>query len=137
MRSSSSSGYSCPTAIRSSLCSTPGSRPRPRDLVVRRVPVAFNASFVPQQSCTTRWKAWASSTLCTPRCSAPSTWKSQAGQGRRHFAWVGNQGVDAAKFKEVYNSFTVNNQARRRAAQLQGEYGVERAFHGRGRPLLH
>ena len=37
---------------------------------------------------------------------------------------MGKQGVDVAKFKEVYNSFTVNNQARR-AAQLQGEYGVE------------
>jgi thiol:disulfide interchange protein DsbA len=40
------------------------------------------------------------------------------------FDWVGKQGVDLAKFKEVYNSFTVANQARK-AAQLQNEYDVE------------
>ncbi|MPN45091.1 Thiol:disulfide interchange protein DsbA [bioreactor metagenome] len=32
--------------------------------------------------------------------------------------------MDLAKFKEVYNSFTVANQARK-AAQLQNEYDVE------------
>ncbi|MNL82859.1 Thiol:disulfide interchange protein DsbA precursor [compost metagenome] len=34
------------------------------------------------------------------------------------------QGVDVAKFKEIYNSFTVSNQVRR-ASQLQDAYGVE------------
>lgn len=29
------------------------------------------------------------------------------------FDWIGKQGVDLAKFKEVYNSFTVANQARK------------------------
>ena len=37
---------------------------------------------------------------------------------------MGNQGVDVAKFKEIYNSFNVANQARR-ATQLQTDYGVE------------
>jgi thiol:disulfide interchange protein DsbA len=55
-----------------------------------------------------------------------------ASQGERNrlakdediFAWVGKQGVDVAKFKEVYNSFTVSNQVRK-ATQLQQEYEVE------------
>ena len=40
------------------------------------------------------------------------------------FAWIAKQGVDAAKFKEIYTSFTVSNQVRR-ASQLQDAYGVE------------
>ena len=39
-------------------------------------------------------------------------------------AWVTQQGVDVAKFKEVYGSFSVANQVRR-ASQLQDSYGVE------------
>jgi len=38
--------------------------------------------------------------------------------------FVAKQGVDAAKFKEVYGSFSVANQVRR-ASQLQDSYGVE------------
>jgi thiol:disulfide interchange protein DsbA len=41
------------------------------------------------------------------------------------FAWIGKQpGMDLAKFKEMYASFTVSNQVRK-AAQLQDAYGVE------------
>ncbi len=54
------------------------------------------------------------------------------------FAWAAEQpGVDVAKFKEIYNSFTVDNQVRH-ATQLQASLRRGRcAFHGRGRPLLH
>ena len=40
------------------------------------------------------------------------------------FDWMGKQGVDLAKFKQQYNSFTVSNQVRK-ATQLQDAYGVE------------
>ena len=40
------------------------------------------------------------------------------------FDWMGKQGVDVAKFKEMYNSFTVSNQVRK-ATQIQDAYGVE------------
>ncbi|KAB2893041.1 MAG: thiol:disulfide interchange protein DsbA/DsbL, partial [Burkholderiaceae bacterium] len=40
------------------------------------------------------------------------------------FDWMGKQGVDVAKFKEMYSSFTVSNQVRK-ATQLQEAYGVE------------
>ncbi len=38
-------------------------------------------------------------------------------------AWMEKQGVDKAKFAELYNSFGVSNKARR-AAQLQDAYKV-------------
>jgi thiol:disulfide interchange protein DsbA len=94
-------------------------------VVVRRVPVAFNASFVPQQKLYYALEAWASSTQCTPRCSAPSTWSAKLAKDDAIFDWVGKQGVDLAKFKEVYNSFTVANQARRpRSCKAYGVEGV-------------
>jgi thiol:disulfide interchange protein DsbA len=40
------------------------------------------------------------------------------------FDWIAKQGVDLAKFKEMYNSFTVANQVRK-AKQLQDAYQVE------------
>jgi thiol:disulfide interchange protein DsbA len=39
-------------------------------------------------------------------------------------AWVGKQGLDAAQFKEFYNSFSVSSKARR-ATQLQDAYKVQ------------
>ena len=39
-------------------------------------------------------------------------------------AWAGKQGLDTAKFKELYNSFSVSSKARR-AAQLQDAYKVQ------------
>ena len=97
----------------------------PKDLVVRRVPVAFNASFVPQQKLYYALEGMGKLDAVHAKAfRAIHVEKLKLAKDDDIFAWVGNQGVDVAKFKEVYNSFTVNNQARR-AAQLQGEYGVE------------
>ena len=97
----------------------------PKDLVVRRVPVAFNASFVPQQKLYYALEGMGKLDAVHAKVfRAIHVEKLKLAKDDDIFAWVGNQGVDVAKFKEVYNSFTVNNQARR-AAQLQGEYGVE------------
>mgnify|MGYP000856795337 CR=1 FL=1 len=97
----------------------------PKDLSVRRVPVAFNASFVPQQKLYYALEGMGKLDAVHAKVfRAIHVEKLKLAKDDDIFAWVGNQGVDVAKFKEVYNSFTVNNQARR-AAQLQGEYGVE------------
>jgi len=40
------------------------------------------------------------------------------------FAWMDKNGVNLAKFKEAYNSFSVAGQVRK-ATQLQESYGVE------------
>ena len=98
---------------------------QPADVVVRRVPVAFNASFVPQQKL---YYALEGMNLL-PQLHARVFRTIHVDRNLLKtddaiFDWVGKQGVDLAKFKEVYNSFTVANQARK-AAQLQNEYDVE------------
>ena len=81
----------------------------PKDLHIRRVPVAFNASFVPQQKL---------------YYALEGMGKLPLNKDELIFDWIGKQGVDVAKFKEVYNSFTVSNQVRK-ASQLQDGYQVE------------
>ena len=98
---------------------------QPADVVVRQVPVAFNASFVPQQKL---YYALEGMNLL-PQLHAKVFRTIHVDRNLLKtddaiFDWVGKQGVDLAKFKEVYNSFTVANQARK-AAQLQNEYDVE------------
>ena len=97
----------------------------PANVVVRRVPVAFNASFVPQQKL-----FYALQTL--PNFDAMHVKVFHAIHVERNklandeaiFDWVAKQGVDVAKFKEAYNSFNVASQVRK-AAALQQAYDVE------------
>lgn len=96
-----------------------------KDLVVRRVPVAFNASFLSQQKLYYALEGMGKLDAVHAKVfRAIHVEKLKLTKDEDIFAWVGTQGVDVAKFKEVYNSFNVANQARR-AAQLQADYGVE------------
>lgn len=98
---------------------------QPADVVVRRVPVAFNASFVPQQKLYFALEGMnLLPQLHTKVFRTIHVERNLLKTDDAIFDWVGKQGVDLAKFKEVYNSFTVANQSRK-AAQLQNEYEVE------------
>ena len=98
---------------------------QPADVVVQRVPVAFNASFVPQQKLYFTLEGM----NLLPQLHAKvfrtiHVERNMLKTDDAIFEWVGKQGVDVAKFKGVYNSFTVNNQLRK-ASQVQNEYDVE------------
>ena len=98
---------------------------QPADVVVRRVPVAFNASFLPQQKLYFTLEGMnLLPQLHAKVFRAIHAERNGLKNDEAIFEWIGKQGVDVAKFKEVYNSFTVANQARK-AAQLQNEYDVE------------
>ena len=97
----------------------------PKDLSIRRVPVAFNASFLPQQKLYFTLEGMnLLPQLHAKVFRAIHVERNGLKNDDAIFEWIGKQGVDVAKFKEVYNSFTVANQARK-AAQLQNEYDVE------------
>ncbi|MDD2178725.1 thiol:disulfide interchange protein DsbA/DsbL [Acidovorax sp. D2M1] len=97
----------------------------PKDLSIRRVPVAFNASFVPQQKLYYTLEGMGKlDALHAKVFRAVHVEKAKLAKDDEILAWVTQQGVDAAKFKEVYSSFGVANQVRR-ASQLQDSYGVE------------
>ena len=117
--------YSCPHCNAFEPQFEAWAKSQPADVVVRRVPVAFNASFVPQQKL---YYALEGMNLL-PQLHVKvfrtiHVDRNLLKNDDAIFDWVGKQGVDLAKFKEVYNSFTVANQARK-AAQLQNEYDVE------------
>ena len=97
----------------------------PKDLSIRRVPVAFNASFVPQQKLFYTLEGMGKlDALHAKVFRAIHVERAKLAKDDEILAWVTQQGVDAAKFKEIYSSFSVANQVRR-ASQLQDAYGVE------------
>ena len=96
-----------------------------KDLSIRRVPVAFNASFVPQQKLYYTLEGMGKlDEMHTKVFRAIHVDKLKLAKDDEILAWAAKQGLDAAKFKEIYGSFTVSNQVRR-ASQLQDAYGVE------------
>ncbi|MEG1456004.1 MAG: thiol:disulfide interchange protein DsbA/DsbL [Comamonas sp.] len=97
----------------------------PADVVVNRVPVAFNASFVPQQKLYYTLEGMnLLGTLHAKAFHAIHVERNRLATDDAIFEWAGKQGVDVPKFKEMYNSFTVSNQVRK-ATQLQQAYDVE------------
>ncbi len=97
----------------------------PKDLSIRRIPVAFNPSFVPQQKLYFTLEGMGKlDALHAKVFRAIHVEKAKLAKDDEIMAWIATQGVDVAKFKEIYSSFTVSNQVRR-ASQLQDAYGVE------------
>ncbi|WP_027996348.1 thiol:disulfide interchange protein DsbA/DsbL [Simplicispira psychrophila] len=98
----------------------------PKNASVHRVPVAFNASFAPQQKLYYTLEGMGKVDELHARVfRAIHVERQNLSKEEAIFAWMAKQpGVDMAKFKETYNSFTVSNQVRR-ATQLQQDYSVE------------
>ena len=90
------------------------------------VPVAFSASFVPQQKLFYALQGMGKVAEIHPRVfRAIHVEKINLSKEDAIMAWMAKQpGIDMAKFKEMYASFNVASQAQR-AAQLQEAYGVE------------
>jgi thiol:disulfide interchange protein DsbA len=95
-----------------------------KGVVARRVPVAFNASFVPQQKLFYALQGMGKVAEIHPRVfRAIHVEKINLSKEDAIMAWMAKQpGIDMAKFKEMYASFNVASQAQR-AAQLQEAYG--------------
>ena len=97
----------------------------PKDVVVRRVPVAFQDSFVPQQRLFYALEAMGLlETLHKKVFAAIHAEKQNLAKADAIADWVAKQGVDKAKFLEQFNSFSVSTKATR-GTQLQNAYRVE------------
>jgi thiol:disulfide interchange protein DsbA len=97
----------------------------PKDVSFRRVPVAFNDSFAPQQRLYFTLEAMGLvDTLHAKVFAAIHAEKINLTRGEQIADWIGKQGVDKAKFMEQFNSFTVVSKVSR-ATQLQNAYKVE------------
>ena len=96
----------------------------PKDLAIKRVPVAFDDSFVPQQRLYYTLEALNKvEELHSKVFAAIHQEKRVLKTEDTIAAWIEKQGVDKAKFLELYNSFSVSTKARK-ASQMQEYYKV-------------
>jgi protein dithiol oxidoreductase (disulfide-forming) len=96
-----------------------------KDIVVRRVPVAFRDEFVPQQRLYYSLEALGKvEELHTKVFYAIHVEKQNLSTLPAISAWVEKHGVDKAKFDALYNSFSVSTKARK-ATQLQDQFKVD------------
>lgn len=98
---------------------------KPANVVVRRVPVRFNAAFEPLQKLYFALEAMGKvEELHDKVFKAIHEERQRLNDFDAIAAWVAKQGVDKVKFTEVFNSFGVVGKAKR-ATQLQDAYQVE------------
>jgi protein dithiol oxidoreductase (disulfide-forming) len=101
------------------------SRKLPPDVILKRVPVAFRDDFVPQQRLYYTLEAMGKlGELHTKVFRAIHEERQPINREELILDWVAKQGLDKAKFKELYNSFSVSSKARR-ATQLQDAFKVQ------------
>lgn len=97
----------------------------PKDVVVRRVPVAFREDFVPQQRLFYTLEAMNLLDKMHIRVfTAIHGEKQMLNSEASVLAWAEKQGIDKAKFAETYKSFGVAAKAKR-AVQLQNDFKIE------------
>jgi thiol:disulfide interchange protein DsbA len=97
----------------------------PPDVSLRRVPVAFRDDFVPQQRLFYTLEAMGKlDELHRKVFNTIHVDRQAVDRDASILAWAEKQGLDKAKFQELYQSFSVSSKARR-AVQLQDAYKVQ------------
>ena len=97
----------------------------PKDVVVKRVPVAFREDFGPQQRLYFALEAMGLvEKLHAKVFYAIHVERQRIDSPAAIIEWVGKQGVDKAKFTDQFNSFSTAGKLKR-ALQLQDAYKVE------------
>jgi thiol:disulfide interchange protein DsbA len=97
----------------------------PKDVAFKRVPVAFNDTFVPQQKLFFTLESMGLlDKLHAKVFAAIHVEKLNLSKAEAIVEWVGKNGVDQPKFVKEYNSFGVVTKAQK-GSQLQNAYKVE------------
>jgi thiol:disulfide interchange protein DsbA len=97
----------------------------PKDVSVRRVPVSFRPDFEPQQRLYYVLEAMVKVEELHKKVFAAIHVEKQAlNTPELVAAWAEKQGINKAKFVEMYNSFSITTKARK-ATQLQDLYKVD------------
>lgn len=97
----------------------------PKDVVIKRVPIAFRADFAPQQKLFFAIEAMGLvDQLHRKVFTAIHAEKQQLANDSAIAAWVAKQGVDTAKFQAAYAGFSTDAKVKR-AVLLQDAYKIE------------
>lgn len=117
--------YSCPHCNAFEPKLVAWSKRLPPDVVLRRVPVAFRDDFVPQQRLFYTLEAMGKlDELHQKVFDAVHKQRQPTDREDSILKFAEANGLDRAKFQELYNSFAISAKARR-ATQLQNAYQVE------------
>jgi len=117
--------YNCPHCNAFEPILSDWAKKLPKDVAFRRVPVAFNAGFAPQQRLYYSLEAMGLLEKVHPKVfAAIHVEKLNLVKGEAITEWIGKNGVDTEKFLAQYNSFGVVTKAQR-ATQLQNAFKVE------------
>mgnify|MGYP002133419409 CR=1 FL=1 len=118
-------GYFCPHCNTFEPTLNAWAKTAPKDIVLHRVPVNFNAKTVPMQKLYYTLEGMGKlEPLHAQAFRYIHVERKPLREDEQVFAWAKGQGLDLPKFKEMYNSFGVANQIRK-ATQLQQAYDVE------------
>jgi thiol:disulfide interchange protein DsbA len=117
--------YSCPHCNQFEPAFEQWAKNAAKDVVVRRVPVAFRDDFVPQQRLYFTLEAMNLVEKMHIRVfTAIHGEKQMLNSDAAVLAWAEKQGIDKAKFEQAYKSFGVATKAKR-AVQLQNDFKIE------------
>lgn len=117
--------YSCPHCNVFEPTFDAWAKAAPKDVVVKRVPVAFRDDFVPQQRLFYALEALGRlDDMHRKVFAAVHVERQPLNKDDAIIAWAEKQGLDKAKFTEAYRSFGVGSKLKR-AAQLQEAFKVE------------
>jgi thiol:disulfide interchange protein DsbA len=97
----------------------------PKDVIVRREHVSFQKGFEPLQRIYYTLEIMGKADQVQVKVyAALQSERKRLDQLPVLLPWIAAQGIDRAKFEEIYNSFGVATRLRR-AVELQNAYGVE------------
>lgn len=117
--------YSCPHCNKFEPTFAQWVKDAPKDVVVRRVPVAFRDDFAPQQRLFYTLEAMnLLDSLHGKVFHAVHDERLPLNTEATILAWVEKQGVDKAKFNDIFKSFAVTSKIKK-AVQLQNEFRIE------------
>jgi thiol:disulfide interchange protein DsbA len=117
--------YSCPHCNQFEPAFEQWAKNAPKDVVVRRVPVAFRDDFVPQQRLYYTLEAMNLVEKMHIRVfTAIHGEKLMLNSDAAVLAWAEKHGIDKTKFEQAYKSFGVATKAKR-AVQLQNDFKIE------------
>jgi thiol:disulfide interchange protein DsbA len=117
--------YSCPHCNAFEPRLEPWIKKLPSDVYMRRVPVGFRDDFAPQQRLYYTLEAMGKLDELHGKVFQTIHVDHQPiNKEELILAWAQKQGLDPAKFKELYNSFSVSSK-QRRAIQTQNAFKVQ------------
>jgi len=116
--------YTCPHCAAMEPLIEEWEKKAPADVVLKRVPIAFNAGMKPLQQLYFTLAALDRMDLHPKVFAAIHNEKRRMFDKKSMTEWVVSQGVDKAKFESVFDSFSVTSQVQR-ANQLAEAYRVE------------